>query len=196
MQWITVSTRAAQAKQKTITPNIVKRVNRNMTEVCTWVEHPKYHEGKRALALVISPAGEVNSSLAGLFDIVLSGNTQTRVLKQPKHGKIVSTGIEVGNTHLSSKVLYKYKAENFKYIPDDSFKIDQVKNGNLLGEERVTFEVVAQNKKFIVTYLIKVVLAEGYECQEGVPEEYLVGNESITKHRHSRAGGNPSKYQA
>ena len=165
-------TRAAQAKQKTITPNIVKRVNRNLTEVCTWVEHPNYQgDRNKLLALVISPAITVNASLVGLFDIALSGDTQTRVLKQPKHGKVVSAGVEVIDTDVSSKVVYKYKAEGFKYNPDDSFKYDPVKNGNLLGEDHVTFEVVAQNRKFIVRYVIKVVIAEGYECHEGIPDD-------------------------
>ena len=164
--------RAAQAKQKTITPNIVKRVNRNMTEVCTWVEHPNYQgDREQVLGGDLSPAGEVNSSFVGLFDIALSGDTQIRVLKQPKHGKVVSAGVELSNIQPSSGAIYTYKNETFKYTPDNSFKYDPVKNEGILGEDSVTFEVVAQNRKFIVRYVIKVVETEGHECHEGIPDD-------------------------
>ena len=148
---------------KRLTPSIIKSVNKTLDDGCVFSEHQNYQgDREQLLYTVMAPLGAVVGQLNGAYGVTPQGTMKVNVSQQPKHGKLVLDGFE--NVLGTS-------SQMFKYIPDNTFKYNLKTNENLLGEDHVKFKVTANSHKFTVSYVIKVVMAEGHECDAGMSDE-------------------------
>ena len=161
-----------------ITPSIVKQFNKDYKDLCMSAEHPKHHpEGHQVIEAGFDPVRDVAEWLDGFYNIAPKNSGQVKVLQQPKHGKLVSS---IYNEPIRAahklNTQYDLTTTSFKYVPDNSFKYDPKQD--ILGEDRVKFEVTLNNKKFVLSYVIKVVGIQGRECQ-GSNDELANNNFNI-----------------
>ena len=79
-----------------ITPRIVREVNKVLVDHCTFAEEQIDNKlnGHNPLTGIFYPAIAVGLELFYGHKIALSGVSQTKVIQQPKHGSLVSTGYE------------------------------------------------------------------------------------------------------
>ncbi len=131
----------ADAATKSITPEIVRKINHALTNTCTTSENPTY--SKNASLGELSPGYEVVASLKYKFGIDVTGVVKATITQQPVHGKLAMIGLNDSTFPGSS-------FEAFQYTPDKGY----------LGDDKVVFEVTVNGQKFRVSNVIKVVYGD------------------------------------
>jgi hypothetical protein len=127
----------ADAAAKVITPEIVRKINEAFA--CSASENPSI-ENRKAHLGGLSPGALVAGMLKYKYGIEVTGEVKAVITQQPVHGKIAMIG-------LATQSFPGLSFEEFEYTPDT----------DLLGADRVVFEVTANGQKFRISTVIKVV---------------------------------------
>jgi Matrixin len=128
------------AATKTITPEIVRKINKALTDACAASENPSYVTGRGAFLGGLSPGVSVVATLKYDYGVAPTGGVKAVIIQQPVHGKIAMIG-------LATKAFPGLSLEEFQYTPEKNF----------LGDDKVAFEVTVNGQKFRISYVIKVV---------------------------------------
>jgi hypothetical protein len=129
----------ADAATKTITPEIVRKINEGLTNSCSSSENPSL-ESRKAHLGGLSPGIEVVGKLIYDYGVKVAGEVKAVVIRQPAHGRIVMVSPD-------DQSFPGLSLEEFEYTPDKDF----------LGEDKAVFEVSVNGQKFRISYVIKVV---------------------------------------
>lgn len=129
----------ADAAAKTITPEIVRKINDELAHMCTVSENPSVESGKANLG-GLSPGYAVVALLKYKYGIEVAGEVKAVITQQPAHGKIAMIG-------LATRSFPGLSLEEFQYTPDENF----------LGEDKAAFTVTVNGQKFRISTVIKVV---------------------------------------
>lgn len=131
---------------KIITPAIIRKVNKELTNVCTSSENQTYIKDRNAHLGGFNPGLGVVNALKIKYGIDAKGAVKTVVIQPPSHGRM-------GVMDWDTQSFPDAQSEVFLYIPDKGF----------LGEDRVVFEVTVNGQKFRVSSEVKVVHAHKFD---------------------------------
>jgi len=129
----------ADAAAKTITPEIVRKIEEQFKNSCEPSENPSV-ESRKAHLGGLSPGFAVVNSLKVNYGIAVTGEVKAVIIQQPAHGKIAMIDLD-------TQIFPGLSIEEFQYTPEKDF----------LGEDKAAFEVIANGQKFRLSYTIKVV---------------------------------------
>ncbi|MFY9259377.1 MAG: matrixin family metalloprotease [Gallionella sp.] len=129
----------ADAAAKTITSEIVRKIERQFKNFCEPSENPSVETRKAHLG-GLSPGFSVVNALKVRYGIEVAGEVKAVITRQPVHGKIAMIGF-------STQSFPGLSLEEFQYTPEKDF----------LGENKAVIEVIANGQKFRLSYTIKVV---------------------------------------
>lgn len=121
-----------------LTPAIVSKINKALTDTCTASENPTYTQNAALGGL--SPGSSVVNTLRVKYGISVTGEVKAVITQQPSHGKIAMIG-------MATRSFPGLSLEVFEYTPEKDF----------LGEDKAVFEVSVNGQKFRISYVIKVV---------------------------------------
>ena len=133
------------AGNNVITPVIVRKVNKELTNVCSGSENQTYIKDRNAHLGKLDPGVNVVNALNIRYGVAAKGAVKTVIVQPPSHGRI-------GVMDWDTQSFPEAQSEVFLYIPDKGF----------LGEDRVVFEVTVNGQKFRVSYVMKVVHAHEF----------------------------------
>ena len=128
------------AASKTITPEIVRKVNKALANSCTEAESLRFVEGRKAYPGGLSASYAVVAKLKYDYGVEATGVVKAAITQQPAHGKVTMIGVD-DQTFPSTPL------EVFEYTPDKDF----------LGDDKVAFEVTVNGQKFRINFVVKVV---------------------------------------
>jgi hypothetical protein len=129
----------ADAAAKTITSEIVRKINNAFSNTCAVSENPTVETRKAHLG-GLSPSAAIVIALKYTYGIEVSGDVKAIITQQPAHGKIAMIG-------LATRSFPGLSLEEFQYTPEKDF----------LGEDKAAFEVTVNGQKFRISFVIKVV---------------------------------------
>ncbi|NOT98405.1 MAG: matrixin family metalloprotease, partial [Sideroxydans sp.] len=128
------------AATNTITPEIVRKINKALIDTCTASENPSYVTGHKAFLGGLSPGFSVVNALNVRYGVAATGSVKAAIIQQPAHGKIAMIGLD-DQTYPATPT------EVFEYTPEKGF----------LGNDKAVIEVTVNGQKFRISYVIKVV---------------------------------------
>lgn len=142
------------AASSTITSDVIRRVNNELTDVCRPSENQTYIKDGEASPGKLNPGRGVVNALNVRYGIIAKGEVHAVVTQPPSHGKVRILG---------------QATQSFPATPTDVY--EYTPNADFLGEDRVAFEVTVNGQKFHVSYLVKVVEASEFDDACSDPDE-------------------------